>query len=121
MERIRFIEHRGKRILLIDYSGIRRTDEAIATIEHVRAFVARQPPRSLLLLSDVKDTHYNSAVLQKMKELAAANEPFVKASAVVGMSGLHRIAYQGVILLTRRKVQTFDTRDEAMDWLAEQP
>ena len=120
MERTRFIEHRGKRILLLDYSGIQNPEQAIATIEHSKTVVAQHPPHSLLVLTDVKDARYNSAVLQAMKELAAHNGPYVRASAIVGMGGLHRIAYQAVLLFTRRKIPAFDTREQALDWLAEQ-
>ena len=55
-----------------------------------------------------------------MKELAAHNAPYVKASAVVGMGGLHRIAYQAVVLFSRRKIQVLDDERQALDWLAEQ-
>lgn len=120
MERTRFIDHRGKRVLVFDYSGIQNADEAVAQIEHSKQVVAANPPGSLLVMTLVRDARYNTAVLQAMKELAAHNAPYVKASAVVGMSGLHRIAYQAVILFSRRKIQTFDREAEALDWLVQQ-
>jgi hypothetical protein len=120
MERTRFTEHRGKRILMLDYSGVQQADEALREIEHSKAVVASHPPKSLLVLTNVRDARYNTAVLQAMKELAAHNAPYVKASAVVGMGGLHRIAYQAIILFSRRKIQVFDDERQALDWLAEQ-
>lgn len=120
MERTRFIEHRGTRILLQDYSGIRDPQQALREIARSRELVARQPPGSLLILTHVRDARYNAAVLQAMKEMAAHNAPYVKASAVVGMSGLHRIAYQAVILFSRRTIRVFDGEADALDWLASQ-
>jgi hypothetical protein len=120
MERTRFIEHQGKRILLLDYAGVRDPDEALREIRHSREVVARQPPSSLLVMTLVRDARYNAAVLQGMKDLAAHNAPYVKASAVVGMSGLHRIAYQAVILFSKRNIKTFDQEAEALDWLVTQ-
>lgn len=120
MDRTRFIEHKGKRILHFDYRGIRDPEEAVAAIEHSMQVAKQHPPKSLLVMTSVRDARYNSAVLQKLKELASTNEPYVKASAVVGMGGLHRIAYQAVILFSRRKIQTFDQEDEALDWLVQQ-
>ena len=120
-ERTRFTEHRGKRILLLDYSGVTDQEEALREIEHSRRVVALQPPGSLLVMTNVKNARYNSAVVQAMKELAAHNAPYVRASAIVGMSGLHRVAYQAVILFTKRKIQVFDTPEEALDWLVQQP
>ena len=120
MERTRFIEHRGKRILLLDYAGLRDTEETLREIGRSREVVRAQPPGSLLVLTNVRDARYNSAVIQAMKDLATHNAPYVKASAIVGMSGLHRIVYQTVVMMTRRKIQTFDTEAEALDWLASQ-
>jgi len=120
LERTRFAEHRGTRILVLDYSGARDPDETIRSIEHSKSVVARHPPKSLLILTNVRDARYNAAVLQALKELAKHDEPYVKASAVVGMSGLHRIAYQAVILFTKRNIQVFDDEAAAMDWLVTQ-
>jgi hypothetical protein len=120
MDRTRFIEHKGKRILHFDYRGIREPQEAITAIEHSMEVAKQHPPKSLLIMTSVRDARYNAAVLQKLKELASTNEPYVKASAVVGMGGLHRIAYQAVILFSRRKIQTFDQEEEALDWLVQQ-
>jgi len=120
MDRTRFVDHKGTRILHFDYSGLRDPEEAIAEIRRSMEIAARQPPRSLLAMTTVRDARYNTAVLQALKELASHNEPYVKASAVVGMSGLHRIAYQAVILFSRRQIKTFDREEEAMDWLVQQ-
>jgi hypothetical protein len=117
MERTRFIEHRGHRILHLDYSALRDPQEAIESMEQSKRVVATHPPRSLLVLTNVRDARYNAAVLQALKELAAHNAPYVKASAIIGMSGLHRIAYQAVILFSRRKIQMFDEQEQALDWL----
>jgi hypothetical protein len=120
MERTRFIEHKGKPVLLLDFAGIRDPEEALREIQVSRRFVAAQPRGSLRVMTLVRDARYNAAVLQGMKELATHNAPYVKASAVVGMSGLHRIAYQAVILFSKRNIKTFDNEAEALDWLATQ-
>ena len=120
MDRIRFIEHRGHRILVLDYSEIRDPAQALAAIEAGRRMVATQPPRSLLLMTIVRGARYNADVLQAMKNLAAHNAPFVKASAIVGLSALHRAAYRTVLLFTRRSIPAYETEQEAMDWLVDQ-
>ena len=120
MERTRFIEHKGRQVLLLDYSAIRDPDEALREIRHSMEFVARQPKGSLRVMTYVRDARYNAAVLQAMKELATHNAPYVRASAVVGMGGLHRIAYQAVILFSKRNIKTFDDQPEALDWLVTQ-
>ena len=120
MERTRFIDHQGTRILLLDFAGIREPDQAVHEIRLSRDFVARQPKNSLRVMTLVRNARYNAAVLQAMKELAAHNAPYVRASAVVGMGGLHRIAYQAVILFSKRNIRTFDDEAAALDWLVTQ-
>ena len=120
MERTRFIEHKGKRVLLLDYAGVRDPAEAVQSVHRSIEFIATQPKNSLLVMTVVRDARYNAAVLQAMKELAAHNAPYVKASAVVGMSGLHRVAYQAVLVFSKRNIKTFDSEAEALDWLVTQ-
>jgi hypothetical protein len=120
LARVRFIEQRGKRILLIDFSGLQTTEEILAEVENARAVVAAQPPGSLLTLTHVKGARYTPPVMEALKKLAADNKPYVRAAAVVGMEGLHRVLYRAVILFSRRNIETFDSMNEAREWLATQ-
>lgn len=120
MERTRFIEHQGKKVLLLDYTGIRDSAEALREIERTKEIVARQPPGSLRVLTDVTGAHYDTRIVQAMKELAAHNAPYVRASAVVGVSGLMKVVYSAIILFSKRKIQLTDTREQALEWLAGQ-
>ena len=45
LARVRFIEQRGKRILLIDFSGLQATEEILAEVENARALSGAAPPR----------------------------------------------------------------------------
>lgn len=120
MERTHFIEHRGRRILVLDYSGIRDAAEALREIQRSREVVARQPPGSVLVLTHVKDARYNTEVVQALKALVEHNRPYVKASAVVGLGGIQRAVYQTILLFSKRVMKTFDEMEAAKDWLAEQ-
>jgi hypothetical protein len=120
-DRTRFVDHRGQRILLFDFEGLREPEESLREIERARSFVATQPRKSLRILTNVRDARYNGAVLQGMKELASHDEPYVTASAVVGLSGLLRIAYTAVTVFSKRNIRVFDDEGEAKDWLATQP
>ena len=50
-DRIHFIEHQGKQILLIDYSGA-TVQQMLLLLEHVRITVAQHARESLLILGD---------------------------------------------------------------------
>jgi hypothetical protein len=116
--RTHFVDHQGKRILLFDFEGLQEPSESLREIENAKAFVATQPRRSLRILTRVRNTRYNAAVLQGMKELARHDEPYVIASAVVGLTGLLRIAYTAITTFSRRNIAVFDEDQEALNWLA---
>lgn len=120
MERTRFIEHRGTRILLLDYTGLTPKD-ALPVIAESRGLIGRLPADgSLLTCTDVTGATYDQRVIDALKELSAHNKPFVRAAAVVVESGLKRALMSLVGLFSKRKLHAFATRGEALDWLAAQ-
>lgn len=119
MDRIMFIDHAGTEILLLDFSGV-KSAEVLAMIDHAKTVISGRPPRSLRTLTDVTDMHFNNEVSQKMKEFTSHNKPYVMAAAVVGVTGLKRIIFNAVIAFSGRKLTTFDDRESAKRWLAEQ-
>lgn len=60
-------------------------------------------------------------VIVAVTEFAKKNSPFVKASAAVGANTLIRIISYNIANTAGRKITSFNTRTEAMDWLANQP
>jgi hypothetical protein len=119
MERVSFITHGGREILLLDFSGMKAA-EAIAMIKHAMGVISSRPVNSLLTLTDVTEIRFNDDLSRKMKEFTAHNKPYVRAAAVVGVTGLKRIIYNAVIAFSRRNITTFDDRETAKRWLAEQ-
>ena len=103
-QRIRFIEHAGRPLLLMDFSDLWRVDEKAAAIEEARRFVGSQPTGRRLLV----------------KELAVHDEPWVLASAVVGMRPMQKVVHQIVATFSGRKLAAFDSLEKAKDWLVAQ-
>lgn len=119
-QRLRFIDHRGHRILEIDFTEMNEPGEALAAIDEVRAFVARQPPASLLTLTDVTGTRYDDQIIAALRELAAHNKPYVRAAASVTRTPLQLVAIRASAVNTRRKMMAFDDGEAAKDWLVKQ-
>ena len=123
-ERTRFIEHSGKRILLLDYSGLGSDfRELVAEITRTRRVISGQPAASLLTLTDVRGCIITPANVRAMKELVDHNEPYVRWSAVVvGLTGVYLAGFRAIQGLSRRRnLLSFGDPDEAKDWLASQP
>ena len=120
-ERVRFVQHRGKPILLIDFSHLDRTEDILEVIGAAKQVVAKQPPSSVRTLTNVYGARYTPPVMDALKELAVHNRPYVTAAAVVGMEGLHRILFRAVLMFSRRNIEAFDDVEKARDWLGAQP
>ena len=118
--RTRMIRHKGKEIMLLDYSDVMTTDEALGLIDESKRLIAQQPENSLRTLTYVRGARYSAPVIEAMKDMVAHNRPYVRAAAVVGMNTLHRIIYRAVTTFSRRNIAVFDELEEAKDWLVEQ-
>ena len=118
--RTTFVVHQGKRICLIDFHDIHDPALAIEAIDEARKIVRTQPPASLLTLTYVKNASFNREVVAQLKELVSGDRPYVKAAAIVGMSGIQRAIYIAVTQLTGRRLPTFQDLEQAKDWLVSQ-
>ena len=118
-ERLRFIKHKGQAIFLIDFSHC-KGKEILLLLDQVRADVARHAPGSVLTLGDFTGAQVDKAVATKIKEVLVLDRPFVKKSAWVGTDSLPHVFYENFKSFSQRDIPTFETREEAMDWLVKE-
>ena len=64
------------------------------------------------------NARFNDEVSNGLKEFTAHNRPYVKAAAIVGITGLKRILFDAVMAFSKRNIETFDNLDQAKRWLA---
>jgi hypothetical protein len=124
MERTRFIEHRGRRILHLDYTGLGADmDQVREEMLKSKAVIAGEPPGSVLIMTDVRNARITPAAVKMMQELVKHNAPFVKWSAVVvGLTGVALTAFRATQALSRRRnMRSFSNDAEAREWLVSQP
>jgi hypothetical protein len=117
MERVKFIKHEEKDILFLDFSNT-RTDEVLKIIEDAKRVISTSPMHSLLTLTDVTNARFNDEVGNGMKQFSAHNKPYVKAAAVVGITGLKKIIFGAVMAFSKRNIESFDDVEQAKRWLA---
>ena len=116
MERVRFITHRGKRVLLIDHT--RSTpEELLQTMNEVERTIAAEPSESLLTLSDFTGTEFDKTAADRMKVVAAKDRPHVRRAAVVGAESIPDVYFHNLESFSARHFPQFGTREEALDWL----
>ena len=78
-----------------------------------------EPPSSVLILTDFKGSTFDAAALRAIKETAVFDKPFVKKSALIGTLSLPREFYDEMKSFSRREFAIFSTREEALQWLAQ--
>jgi hypothetical protein len=115
-DRVKFIRHHEKEILFLDFSN-GKTEEILKVINDAKRVISGTPKNSLLTLTDVTNAHFNEEVGQGMKELTAHNGPYVKASAVVGITGLKKIIFSAIKAFSKRNIESFDDLEQAKHWL----
>src|SRR5581483_2437988 len=120
MDRVQFIQHNGKYVLLIDYSGVTDEAEMLKIVAVRRELVSAQRPASVLTLTDITGARYSKQVLAKVKEAAVLDRPFVRRAALVGVDEGNRQVLEAVSTFAVRTWRQFDTRQQALDWLVEE-
>jgi len=119
-ERVRFIEHRGFRLLFHDFAEVRDPGDALARIALARQKVGAEPERSVRSLVDIRGSHFTPKIARALQELARHNKPFMVASAIVGASRLQQIIVLAVARFSGRTFASFEGLEAAKDWLVEQ-
>ena len=115
-ERIQFISHQKKQILLVDFSHCSAAEvEKIARV--APETVTAQPRGSVLLLADFTGASFDHEALRAMKESAVFDKPYIKKSAWVGAENLSPVFEQNLKSFSRREFTTFKTRQAALNWL----
>jgi hypothetical protein len=118
-DRVRFLDYKGLRVVLLDFEGITEVADGLAAAEEAKAFVAKLPmDGSHCTMTDVRNTRYNKLIVEAFKELTVHNRPYMCAAAVVSDSTFHRAAIAMVAMFSRRKIGVFPSRQEALDYLA---
>lgn len=117
--RIKLINHNGKNIIHVDYSGLsnRNEKEFLNIINEATQFMLKQG-KDLLILSDFKDSSGNTNIYDKLKESSAIVKPIRKKSAVIGISGVKSIFLKGVNLFSDSDLMSFNNLEDAKKWLA---
>lgn len=118
-----WIEHKGVRILLVNYAGLQDEEEYMQAIDEFEAETLSQPTgRKMRVLVDVtgsvltpRITERNKEVEQKARESGIPDSP----TALVGLSGFKMAVVQALAFF-RPDLYIAESAEAAKDWLAKQ-
>jgi hypothetical protein len=118
MDRIRLIQHKGKTILLEDFSNMRPGPDFFEALYFAERLTRSSAPKSVLALFDATNSVFNAEVLSALKNFVKGNTPYIRHTAVVGIRGILQVGLMAVSKAAGRPMQTFNTREEALEFLA---
>lgn len=115
-DRIRYITHRGQRVLLADATNC-TTAEMVSLGHLVPTYLANEPNGSVLLLADFTGSKFDKTAFETLKQAAVYDRPHIKRSAWVGTEQLPHVFYENLKAFSQRDLPIFSTREQALDWL----
>ncbi len=117
MNRVQTFTFMGKQVFFMNYTDLKLDNEIIAVIEESKKYIRSQPHGTVLSLADISNMHFNSEIKSYFVDFTKGNKPYMKASAIVGVTGLKQIIFNGVMQLSGREVKTFSDLNKAKIWL----
>ena len=115
MDKTHIIEYKGINYYLLDLCN-RQPDERNALIEECGRTVQSQREKSVYVATKVTGVSFNSEFINLLKHLAKNNEPYVIKSAVVGLSGMQKVAMMIISSFSNRTFHEFDSVDKALEF-----
>jgi hypothetical protein len=107
----------GKAILEIDFDGCVPGTFA-PVIAEAQQHILRAPPGSVLALTVFENVRFDPSTVAEMRRFATITMPNLRANALLGITGLKKIVFQGVKPFYKVPVELFEDRTQARTWLA---
>jgi hypothetical protein len=104
-----------KSVIIVDCENMQsdKTQEIIQTLQQASTLVAKQPEKSVYIITIVTNVKFNSDISSAFKQYASANTKYVKESILVGLSGLQTVVFSAIKALTKRDYHLVGTLEEA--------
>ncbi len=114
-----WITYKDKRVFFADYSGFGSDSDALAAeVSQAIDTIALEPQKSVLVLSDFTGTTETIKNLDIVRRLVKHSNAAVIKRALLGLGGVRQVFITTFgNVLGGMKVQAFDSREEALDWL----
>lgn len=99
----------------------KKPQELLDVVKRLEQEIEKHPPRSILSICSVEGGVATPEITQRLEEFTKHNDPYMKMTAIIGVHGIQRVIFQGVLFFTGRKNLVLkNSKQEALDWLAEQ-
>ena len=117
MEEVQLISYKGKTILRVSFPDDTDFDKLNRIILEAKNYIGKQPLNSVYAITVFGNFRYNTEMTKCFEEYVKFNKPYIKASAVLGISGLKKVLYNAYTLLAHRQVKMCETEQEAKEFV----
>ena len=116
VDRVEFITHKGKQVLLIDFTDC-TPEEVKSVTDEAEQIITAQPRNSVLAVADFSGAQFNRDAVTRVKVVTTHDRPFVKRAAWVHAQNLPKVFYDSIKRFSQREFPTFKTREEALEFV----
>jgi hypothetical protein len=114
---VKQVQHKGKTIFYIDYRGLTKIEQQLQNLDDLTKLVKTAKP-PILTIANFEGVSGGNEFLDRVKEWGKEHQSKMGRQAVLGITGLKNILFQGYLKFTGDKnMKAFDTEAEAMDWV----
>jgi len=119
--RSHWLEHKGKRVFVADYTGLGDDADAIyAEGLQVIDELTKQPSNSALVIIDVHNTHASVANSAMFKKILTQSHGHVNKRAVIGLTVATRYFVNALLHFSgKASITPCDSLEKALDWIVE--
>ena len=119
MGKTKVINYKGINIFYTDFSNTKTEQEIKSIIDECINYIRNQPLNSIIAITNMKNMYFNKTVASRFTKFVKENKPYMKKSAVFGMSGIARVVFNSIMKLAERDVRSFETEEQAKNFLLE--
>ena len=120
MGKVNIQEFKGKKVILLNFSNMKDLKGISEIIEEAKPIIRNNPPNSVYAISDLAGMHFNNKIRDLFTDFTGENKLYMKASAIIGATGLQNLMINGINKITGRKLKSFPNQNAAMEWLVSQ-
>ncbi len=116
-DRIQWVTHKGKRIFYTDFSNL-KSEQSIQMLAEVDIVIRKEPIGSVLMLGNYENSPFSMNTLTAFNKYTPEHQKYLKANSMVGIKGLTKVMFDGASKFLKTEFRIFNTKEEALDWLA---
>jgi len=117
MARVQRLTFQGKPIVHLDLSNL-KPGEFRPVFDEAMRHLSLAPLRSARVVTEVEGARFDPSTIGEFEKFVSAATPHCLANAIVGVTGIRRVAWLGLKPFYKCPAELCDTTEAGKDWVA---